>query len=367
MKRFFIIAMLLVGVGCGKDDADPKQPTAVRVRTVKVASQTFRETVEGIGSLEADRTIEVSPEIGGRVVELAFEDGQTVDKGDLLVRLDDSKLVEQKQAAHDARKRTGAQLQLARKDLDRFEKLFKGNAISQDRLDQARAAVKQLQAEADRLDDRVQLVDQRIDDTRVKAPEAGKLGQRLVEVGDFVKPGQAVVMLVAADPLEVTFTVPEQYAPRLAKGKPVEARVDAHPDQSFTGELTYIAPTVDRGSRQLRLKARIDNNPTRLTPGSFARVTVVLDVRTDRPSVPENALVAGRQGYSVFVVTDGKARHRNVEPGLRQVGRVEIREGLEVGETVITEGSMAVSDGQTVEPTDDQDDASPDDEGDDAS
>jgi membrane fusion protein (multidrug efflux system) len=125
-------------------------------------------------------------------------------------------------------------------------------------------------------------------------------------------------------------------------------RVDAYPDRTFETQVTYVSPGVRETTRDFTAKARIDNPDGLLRPGSFATSEVVVQVRQQQPVIPEEALVAVRRGYIVFVVENGTARRRDVQIGLREPGRVEILEGLEPGEVVVTNGQMRVTDGTRV-------------------
>jgi membrane fusion protein (multidrug efflux system) len=154
--------------------------------------------------------------------------------------------------------------------------------------------------------------------------------------------------LYRIQPVEVVFALPERLLGRVRKGQPVRVRVDAYPDRIFDAEVTYVSPGVRESTRDFTAKARIDNPDGLLRPGSFATSEVVVQVREQQPVIPEEALVAVRRGYIVFVVEDGIARRREVLIGLREPGRVEILEGVEPGEIVVTNGQMRVNDGSPV-------------------
>jgi membrane fusion protein (multidrug efflux system) len=176
-----------------------------------------------------------------------------------------------------------------------------------------------------------------------------------VDPGDLVRVGQKLAELHADDPLEIRFTVPEDRMNEVEKGQPVTLTVSAYPDRTFSGRIFYISPSIRASTRDFTVKASVDNTDHRLKPGLFAEVRVTVEVLENRPVIPEEALVAGREGYSVFVVRDGRAHERGVQPGLRRLGRVEIADGLEVGERVVRQGQMDLTDGDAVRVVDDGD------------
>ena len=197
----------------------------------------------------------------------------------------------------------------------------------------------------------VEVVRERIEDTRIRAPFPGVLSERLVDPGDLVQPGQALVTLYRDRGKEAVFRAPGRYAGVVKPGQTAEIGVDAFPDRTFSGRVFFVSPELDPRTRGFQVKAAIEDREDLLKPGMFARVRVIVSRREDRPAVPEEALVALREGYAVFVVEEGRARRRSVQIGLRRVGTVEIVEGLEPGETVVRKGHLQLQDGDLVRDT----------------
>ncbi len=148
--------------------------------------------------------------------------------------------------------------------------------------------------------------------------------------------------------MEVQFSVAQRYASRVEQGQPVVVRHPAQAQEGLQGRLFFISPRIARETRDLPLKARIDNPTNTLRPGTFVSLDLILEVRPKALVLPEEALVPTQEGYSVFVVQEGKARRQEVTIGLRRPGLVEIRRGLEAGQTVIRAGHISVADGDAV-------------------
>jgi membrane fusion protein (multidrug efflux system) len=174
----------------------------------------------------------------------------------------------------------------------------------------------------------------KLQDATIRAPISGAVAKRHVNVGEFVKDGTALFTLVVTDPLKYVGTVPERYAPDLRGGQSVQLGLDAYPGQTFSGQVTRVAPAVDVQTRGLSLEARVPNPDGRLRPGFFAKGAVLTRKDETVTFVPAEAVSYFVGINKVFVVTDGKAQERLVKPGGRQGGWVEIVEGVKAGETV---------------------------------
>jgi membrane fusion protein (multidrug efflux system) len=321
---------------------------AVPVKTVGVQSTTFLETVRGVGSVEAAESVEIRPEIAGLVKKAVAEEGMAVREGDLLFRLEDDTLrqgLDEQKRALDAAQ---ARLENARSNYRRLESLWQRKVIAKDRWDQAQTELEVARAEVKRLRASVERAREQIEDTRIRAPFAGVLSERLVDPGDLVQPGQALVTLYRDQGREAVFKAPGLYAGVIEPDQPVEVEVGAFPDRTFTGRVFFVSPELDPTTRSFQVKAAVDDPENLLKPGMFARIRVIVSRRENRPAVPEEALVALRTGYAVFVVEDGRAHRRPVRIGLRRVGTVEIVDGLEPGETVVRKGHLQLKEGDSV-------------------
>ncbi len=350
--KFLILALTLVLAGCGdradsQENGAPERP-AVAVQTVAVEPMTLTETVRGIGSLRAQATVQISPEIAGRVTALHFTEGGPVEAGQTLVELEDDKLSRTLAARRAALRAAEAQSASSRRTYQRQAELLEEGIVSRQEYETTQAERDSTQAEVERLRAEVALVEAQLADTRIVAPFTGVISERHVDLGAYVAVGDVLATLYRVDPIELEFAVPERHLGRIREGQPVTVTVSAWPDEEFLGSVTYVSPAVRVATRDFMVRASIPNPDNRLTPGGSATATVTVGSRPDRPVVPEEALVGTRIGYIVFVVEDGIARSREVELGMREGPLAEVVRGLAVGERVVRQGHLRLSGGERV-------------------
>jgi membrane fusion protein (multidrug efflux system) len=318
------------------------------VEVVTVRPGTFRETIRGIGTLRAQETVEITPEMAGILRRIHFEEGRPVLKGDLLFTIDDSKLKRQLKERKAGLEQAVARLEIAQKTASRIRKLYKRRTVSQERWDQAETELQAAKAEVRRMKAAVELIQERFKDTRIRAPFGGVVSERRADAGDYVTPGQELVTLYDTKNLEAEVKIPERHLFRVRKGQDAELMLPAHPERLYSGRVTFVGPAVNEKTRDFLVKVLVEDPEGALKPGTFAAVTLILEVRESQPAVPEEALVATRQGYVVFAVEEEKAYQRKVRLGQRMAGTAEILEGVSIGETVVREGHMQLSDGDAV-------------------
>ncbi|MDH4175863.1 MAG: efflux RND transporter periplasmic adaptor subunit [Betaproteobacteria bacterium] len=307
---------------------------AMPVRAALAKTAPAVDEATAVGTMRADEAVTIRPEIPGRIAEFRFKEGQRVERGALLVRLDQAEL-----AAVLASSR--AQAGLDRQRVERAEDLFRKNFISQQAFDEARAnaarsAAKQREDEA------------RLAKTEISAPFAGVVGLRQVSEGAFVAAGTDIARLEKIDQLKLDFRVPEVYVGRLQPGQAVRVQLDAYGDLRFPGAVYAIEPAVDEATRTVLARARVANPQLKLRPGMFARVLAQLAVRENAVWIPEQAIVPRGQDSFVFRVVDGKAEMVKVQTGVRKVGEVEISQGVTAGDLVVTEGLQRIGPGSAV-------------------
>ncbi|MFP4501676.1 MAG: efflux RND transporter periplasmic adaptor subunit [Candidatus Hydrogenedentota bacterium] len=345
-------------VGCPEeedaDEAQQQDSQPVKVLVAPAEKDTLRETVQGIGTLRALEQVELRPEVGGLVRDIHFEEGARVEADQRLFTIDDAKLQRQRAARKAAIELARVRLGLARKTYERVEMLQERGSAPPEEYDRAHAQLDEARAEINRLEAELALLDEQIGDTIITAPFAGEIGERTVDVGDFVSIGQMLATVYLTDPLEVAFAIPERFIGVVKQGQAVDASLAAYPDKTFEGDVIYVSPSVDEATRSFTVKARIANPAGRLRPGAFAHAAITLEVHEARPVIPEEALVSTRAGYLVYEAKDGTAHRRDVRIGLREAGRVEIREGLDAGVQVISKGHMNLSDGTPIEPVEEE-------------
>ncbi|TNJ32923.1 efflux RND transporter periplasmic adaptor subunit [Arenimonas terrae] len=336
MRRSLSVSLLslaLVGALAACSGEDPAAAQAggppggmqLPVEAVTVKAEPLRAGLSTVGTLRADESVVVRPEVNGRLVKIHFEEGQRVKQGDPLFTLDPA-------VAQAALSEALANLENARRADARASDLGSKQLLSKSDVDTARAQLGVTQA-------RVESARAQLDKTTIVAPFGGVIGLREVSVGEVVSPGQALVNLVRLDPMEVDFSLPESDLGLVATGQPVTVTVDAFPGETFEGKVSAIEPVIDINSRSAKLRASVVNPDYKLRPGLFARITLgVGDAGTTAILIPEQALLQEGETRFVYVVKDGKAARANVTTGQRLPGRVAVVEGLKEGDQVITAG-----------------------------
>jgi membrane fusion protein (multidrug efflux system) len=299
------------------------------VEVARAEALTLSDDVQTVGSLKSRQGVMLRPETSGRVSRLGFADGQRVQRGQLLVQLDDS--LQQAQLLQ-----AQAQMSIARSNLQRSRELLAQNFVSQ-------SAVEQNQSAMQVADAQVALAQAQLARMKVLAPFDGTVGIRSVQLGDYVKDGADLVGLEDLSALHVEFTLPERYIARVRSGQPVEIALDALPGRVFQGRIEALDSQVDPNGRSLRVRAAVDNAGALLKPGMFARPRVVFALREGAVVVPEEALVplGGKQLiFKVAQGADGKPVSQRLEAklGLRLPGKVEVLQGLQHGDQVVTAG-----------------------------
>jgi membrane fusion protein (multidrug efflux system) len=304
------------------------------VEVVKPEQQHVRDELVTFGSLTPDESVIIRPEIAGRVAQLHFREGQRVAAGDLLVSLDDA-------IARAELAQAQANLNLAEKNFERAQMLFKRGASNAQALDDASA-----QQQASRAS--LALSQARLDKTRIVAPYDGVLGLRQVSPGAYLSEGQDIVNLEVLDPLKVDFRIPQKAVSQIRLKQLIEVSLDAYPGERFSGEVFAINPRLDEVGRSQAIRAHISNREGRLSPGQFVRVSVILAERPNAWVIPEEAVMPVGNRLLVNLVVDGKVELREVRLGKREAGKVEVVDGLQGDETLISAGWQKVRAGSPV-------------------
>ncbi len=312
--------------------APPAQKIPVEVATA--ATEELVLSIPAVGTLRSNESVQVSPEIAGRIVELEAVEGTAVAAGDPIATLDQSIYAAQIAEVQ-------ARISLSESNYERARELLARQAGTQRALDEAEAQLK-----ADRAD--LLVAQALLDKTVVRAPFAGVLGLRRVSVGQYIDAGDVIVNLESIDPLKVDFRVPEIYFRQTTADQAVTVTVDALSDEPVLGAVYAIDPLVDENGRSLVLRAQIPNDEGKLRPGLFARVELIYDRRPNALMVPEAALVPiGRSSY-VYRIENSRAQLVPIEVGQRLRGRIEVTAGLAAGDVVVTAGQLRLFDGAEV-------------------
>lgn len=301
----------------------------VGVEAAKAQQVPLADEVLAVGTLRANETVVMKPEISGRIVTVGFGDGARVSKGTLLIGLDDSILAAQVEQAR-------AELGLARTSFERTEDLAKRNFVSGSALDQAAATLKVQAA-------RLELAEAQLARTRIVAPFSGVLGLRNVSVGDFVKDGAELVTLEDVSSMKVDLRLPERYLGQLRRGQLIQLSVDAFPERSFDARLDALDAQVDANGRSLLARGRLANPDGALRSGMFAKARIVLREKPNAVVVPEEAIIPAGNETFVYRIENGKAMRTRVDTGIRREGRVEIVVGVKAGDLVVTAGQLRLA------------------------
>jgi membrane fusion protein (multidrug efflux system) len=331
-----VLTALPLVTGCRKPAGGPAGGMPpIQVVAVEAKRQPVTESLSLVGSIAANEMVEIKAETDGIVQEINFKEGERAAKGQLLVKLDDTKLAAILAQAE-------ANLKLSQANDDRAKQLFKDNLISQQEYEQAASTHAVNQASVD-------LQRRQLKDARILAPFAGIVGARPISPGQVITRNTILTWLVDLDTVKVEVNVPERYLQQLTVGRPLEFSVAAFPGEKFRGEVYFVSPQVSESLRTALVKARIANPEHKLRGGMFASLDLTLQVRDSAIVIPEPAIMSNGDNFSVFVVdADGKAQLRPIEVGIRLAGKAEVVKGLNAGEKVVVEGVQKLRPGGPV-------------------
>lgn len=325
-----------LAMGCGGHGGAAqhgKEPATVEV--MRIEPSPLDDVATFSGELSSEHSVTLKSEIEGVISEIDFQQGQSVSQGDVLFRLDSREQAAKLREAE-------ANRNLAEERWKRSKKLLTRDASSQAAADVARAEYQVARA-------RVDLARLTLDRTEIRAPFAGVVGLRLVDLGDRVDDDRELVRVDAIDRLQVTFAITDEGLPHAHTGMKVNAWVRPYPGEKFPGEVFFVSPTLDPRNRRILVKAWIDNSDRRLAPGLFANVDLQIRRVEHALVVPESAVAIDQQGSYVWVVDEGlTASRRPIEIGLRERGVVEVTHGLTPGTRIVTAGTNKVSEGAHV-------------------
>jgi len=319
-------------------------PLPEPVTTAVARTEAWESVLTSVGSLAAVQGVTVTTELAGKIVNIAFKPGTLARAGDLLLQQDTSSEEAQLRA-------TEATMTLAKLNLERLGKLLAERTISQSQYDNADAQFKQAVAQSDN-------IRATIAKKTIRASFGGRLGIRLVNVGQMLNPGDAIVSLQSLDPIFVDFLLPQQQLAQVQPGLPVRVTTDALPGEVIDGKITAINPQVDSATRNIRIQATIPNAEERLRPGMFVNVAVVMPAKTQVLAIPATAVLYAPYSDSVFVVeektdeksgkTDKTVRQQFARLGEKRGDFVAIVSGLKEGDTVVSTGVFKLRNGQSV-------------------
>jgi membrane fusion protein (multidrug efflux system) len=298
-------------------------PLGVDAMVVKPAS--FNYSVDASGTVQAQEFVELKPEMSGRIVMLNINEGSQVKQNDLLAKLNDDDLKAQLQKAQ-------SQHEIAERNLARLSKLKEAEGLNQQEYDIAENQVNNLKADID-------YTRAMIRKTEIRAPFNGLIGLRNVSIGAFVSNTDILATLQQVDKLKVDFVLPENQLNILQKGMNVLVN-DPRTTEQYEAKIIAIEPQINATTRNIKVRAQLEQKAFKLSPGSFVKVLISVDKRSNAILVPTNCIIPDSRNKKIVVIKNGKAQFTPVETGYRAEDKVEITKGLAVGDTIALNGIL---------------------------
>lgn len=332
-----VLGLTLLGTTGCKEEAAPQKggggPRTMAAKAYVVTPQEFYQEYATSGTLLANESVEIHPEIAGRVTGIHFTEGSKVSKGQLLVQLYDDNIKAQIQ-------KLKAQKKLQAATQKRQKSLLDIGGISQQEYETTETQLQSLDAD-------IAYAEAQLRSTRIYAPFSGTIGIRNISVGAVISPTTVVTSLQQTHPLKMDFNVPDQYRNEIAKGKEVLFSISGQLD-TLSGKIIAVEPGADATTRTIRVRAIIPNPKEELIPGAFAHVIVPLGGDNNAILVPSQSVIPTTKEKLIVKLVEGKAKMVIVQPGTRTADKVEILSGIQQGDTILTTGLMQVKEGMPI-------------------
>jgi membrane fusion protein (multidrug efflux system) len=310
------------------------QAQGLPAEVVHVTQQTVPTYIEAVGTLKANESLILRPEITGRIDRISFNEGNSVDKGTALIHFDDAIYKAQVDEAK-------ARVSLSETEYRRVNKLFKNGATSETAKDSALAQMRINEAQLEQAKVTLRKM-------TLRAPFTGIVGLRQFSPGDYITSGSDLVEIVDIESMKLDFRIPEVYLPQVATGQTLSISLSAFPNETFTGTVTAISPQISEQGRNILVRALLPNKDKKLRPGLFAKVQLLVK-QQNLIVVPEQALIPQGTGFLVYLYKDDKVTPVPVQLGQRQKGTIALT-GINVGDIVITAGQLKLQPGSPITP-----------------
>lgn len=348
MSVMIMAVFVFMHLGCkGKQKAVKKDKPA-NVRVEAVIKKKIMPFIDSLGTLNPHEKVVVSSEIEGKLTSVMADAGTVVKKGMLLVRIDDKDLSLEVEKSQAGLRQAEVTLSNTRLEFERKKSLFEDKLITTQQFDDVLMRLALSEAELKKAETALSIARQRLSKTKIISPISGIIEDKMVSMGDYVRPGTGLFTVVQTDPIRLNFTVPEKDIARLRLGQEVIFSIDAIHGNELKGRLSIIYPSLDEKTRTLKVEARVSNPEGVLKPGLFARVMLYTGKAKDALLIPATALLYEEDRTKVFVVEDEKAKQRHVKIGQRHGDLIEVLEGIGKDDKVITVGQQALMDGLKV-------------------
>lgn len=341
IRTLFIIALVITALillkvflfPSYKNTAAPAKGASkpvVPVAGFVVKPQRFENDLQSTGTIFANEEAELRSEIAGRISAINFKEGGLVDKGDLLIKINDADL-------NASLRKLNAQLKLANDKLQRQTKLVEIGGISREEFEMNQTEVYSLQSDID-------FTKAQIAKTEIRAPFNGSIGLKNISIGNYVNANNVIATIQQLNPVKIDFDVPEKYLAQIRKGDKIKFGVETSGRQ-HEGEIAATEPMIDAATRSIKVRAYANNDDKSLFPGAFAHVQVVLNFSDNALLIPTQSVVPVLKGKKVFVSRNGLADEVMIETGERTEDQVQVLSGLTAGDTVLTTGILQVRKG----------------------
>lgn len=314
------------GAGAGKGGKG-KGGAPLNVDGIIAATSDFSSNIDITGSIEANEAVTLRSEVSGLVTGIYFKEGSNVSKGTALVKINDRDIQAQLREVI-------TRENLSASNENRAKQLLAKGAISQEEYDTSLAELQALKSQ-------VQLIRAQLAKTTIIAPFSGKVGLRNISMGEYITPNTTIANLLSTNPVKINFSIPEKYVSQLKPNSDITFNIDGS-NKTFSGKVFAIEPGINQTTRTLQIKALAQNASGELLPGSFAKVKLSLSTIKDAILIPTEAVIPVLKGKVVYISKNGKAQQVPVETGTRTADKILVLSGLNVGDTVLTTGAMAL-------------------------
>jgi len=310
-----------------KNGKKGKNGASLNVDGIVVSTTDFSSNLDVTGGIEANEAVTLRSEVAGLVTGIYFKEGSNVSKGATLVKINDRDIQAQLREAL-------TKQNLSASNENRAKQLLEKGAISQEEYDTSLAELQTLRSQ-------VQLIKAQLAKTTIVAPFSGKIGLRNISVGEYLTPSTTIANLLSTNPVKISFSIPEKYVSQLKANSSISFNIDGN-NKTYTGKVFAIEPGINEQTRTLQIKALAPNANGELLPGSFAKVKLALTTIKEAILIPTEAVIPVLKGKVVYVSKNGKAQQIPIETGTRTADQILVLSGLNVGDTVLTTGAMAL-------------------------
>jgi membrane fusion protein (multidrug efflux system) len=330
------------------EESAGQERKAIPVEVVSVTFQPVEHYLEAVGSLDPEEEVTVSAEVAGVVEELFVDEGSQVERGGMILRIDDETFrleVEEVQANLSEVKE---RLKNAEDTFKRITRLYEQGVSDQQAYDDARTQRNLNRMIVNNLEGKLGRYKKSLKDTKVNSPLEGVVSERMISAGEYVKVATELVRIVDSNPLRLTFSLPEQFVAEVQLEQLVRVKVKAYPNREFEGKVYYVSPKVDSDTRMVEVKAWVDNDEGLLKPGFFVDARLMTGSSENAMVLPEAAVLVRQGRFVVMAVEEGAVRYKGVETGSRFNGKVQIVGGVAPEDKLILAGMAELVEGSRV-------------------